>query len=71
MGQGIERALVELTAKNDLAFVGSFFQKRESHNITYRSGHHKTEMDLEIIKQQLWRIKDCKAIAGKHITNST
>ena len=62
-------ALVELMVRNGLAFVGSFFQKRESHKITYRSRHHKTELDLVLIrKQELWRIKDCKAIAGEHIT---
>ena len=63
------QALVELIARNGLAFVGSFFQKRESHKITYRSGPHKTELDLVLIrKEQLWKIKDGKAIAGEHIT---
>ena len=45
------QALVELIARNGLAFVGSFFQKRESHKITYRSGHHKTELDL-VLKER-------------------
>ena len=41
----------------------------ESHKITYRSGHHKTELDLVLIrKEQLWKIKDGKAIAGEHTT---
>ena len=63
------QALVELMARNGLSFVGSFFQKRETHKITYRSGHHKTELDLVLIrKEQLWKIKDCKAIAGEHTT---
>ena len=54
---------------NGLAFVGSFFQKRESHKITYRSGHHKTELGLVLIrKEQLWKIKYCKAIPGEHTT---
>ena len=70
--QEIERAnqaLVELMARNGLAFVGSFFQKRESNNITYRSGHHKTELHLVLVrKEQLWKIKDGKAIAGEHTT---
>ena len=56
---------MQLMTINGLVFVGSFFQKREIHKITYRSGHHKTELDLVLIrKQQLWRTKDCKAIAG-------
>ena len=64
------RALVELlVARNGLAVASSFFQKRESHKITYRSGQHKTELDLLIVwKQQLWNIKDCKAVAGEHVT---
>ena len=66
-GQGTERA--KLWWRNGLTFVGSFFQKRESRKITYRSRHHKTELDLVLIrKQQLWRINDCKSIAGEHIT---
>ncbi len=56
-------------AINGLAFVGSFFQKPESHNITFRNGHHKTELDLVLFRiQHLWWIKDCKVIAGEHIT---
>ena len=63
------RTLVELAARNGLAVASSFFQKRESHKITYRSGQHKTELYLVIVwKQQLWKIKDCKAVAGEHIT---
>ena len=63
------QSLVQFMTRNGLAFVGSSFQKRESHTITYRSGHHKTELDLVLIrKQQLWRMKDGKAIAGEHIT---
>ena len=51
-------------ARNGLAFVGSFFQKRESHKITYRSGHHKTELDVVLVrKEQLWKNKDGTAIA--------
>ena len=63
------RALVELVARNGLAVASSFFQKRESHKITCRSGQHKTELNLVIVrKQQLWKIKDCKAVAGEHVT---
>ena len=63
------RALVELVARNRLAVASSFFQKRESHTIKYRSGQHNTELDLLIVlKQQLWKIKDCKAVAGEHVT---
>ena len=61
--------MLKLVARNGLAVASSFFQKRESHKITYRSGQHKTEIDLLIArKQQLWKIMDCKAVAGEHIS---
>ena len=51
------RALVELVARNGLAVASSFFQKRESHNITQSSGQHNAELDLLIVrKPQLWII---------------
>ena len=55
------RELMELVARNGMAIARSFFQKRESHNITDRSGHYRTELDLVVVrKRQLWRVKDCK-----------
>ncbi len=52
-----------------MAVAGTFFQKKESHKITYRSGRHKTELDLLVVRQQqLRRIKDCKALAGEYVT---
>ena len=63
------RALVELVARSGLAVASSFFQKRESRKITYMSEQHKTELYLLIVwKQQLWKIKDCKAVVGEHVT---
>ena len=47
----------------------TFFQKNESHKITYRSGLHKTELDLLVVRhQQLRRVKDCKALVGVYVT---
>ena len=40
--------LVELVARNGMARADSFFQKRESHKIAYRSGQHRTELDLMV-----------------------
>ena len=60
---------MELVARNGLAVASSFFQKQESHKIAYRNGQLKTELDLLIAwKQQPWKIKDCKAVAGEHVT---
>ena len=61
--------LVELCLRNGMAVAGSFFQKRDSHKISYRSGLHKTEVDLLVVRKgQLWRVKDCKILAGEHVT---
>ena len=63
------RDLIEVFLRNNLAVAGTFFQKRESHKVTYRSGRHKSELDLLVVrKKQLWRVKDCKAIAGEFVT---
>ena len=61
--------LVEMVMRNGMVVAGSFFQKRVSHKVTYRSGNHKTELDLLVVRRQhLCRIKDCKAIAGEYVT---
>ena len=61
--------LVEMVMRNGMVVAGSFFQKRDSHKVTYRSGNHKTELDLLVVRrQQLCTIKDCKAIAGEYVT---
>ena len=36
------RDLVEILKMNGLAVAGTLFQDKESHNITYMSGRHKT-----------------------------
>ena len=37
--------------------------------MTYRSGNHKTELDLLVVRrQQLCTIKDCKVITGEYVT---
>ena len=60
--------LVEMVMGNGMVVAGSFFQKRDSHKVTYRSGNHKRELDLLVVsRQQLCRIQDCKAIAGEYI----
>ena len=47
----------------------TFFQKKESHKITYRSGLHGTELDLLVVRQhQIGRVKDCNALAGEYVT---
>ena len=61
--------LVEMLRRNGLAVAGTFFQKKQSHKITYRSGRHNTELGLLVVRQQQpRRVKDCKALAGEYVT---
>ena len=63
------RELIELVMRNRLAVAGTFFKKRKNHKISYRSGQHKTEqLDLLVVRrEQMWRVRDCKIIAGEHV----
>ena len=45
------RELVAMLRRNGLAVAGTFFQKKESHKFTYRSGRSKTELDLLVVRQ--------------------
>ena len=61
--------IVEMVMRNGMVVAGLFFQKRDSHKMTYRSGNHKTELYLLVVRrQQLCRIKHFKAIAGEYVT---
>ena len=54
--------------RNGLTVAGTFFQNKESHKITYKSGRHKTELDQLVMgQQQLRRVKDSKALAGEYV----
>ena len=62
--------LVEMLARNQLVVVNAFFQKRESRKITYISGNNRTEIDLLIVRScQRNKVRDCKVLAGEHITS--
>ena len=62
------RELIELVMKNWLAVKGTFFKKRENHKISYRSGQHEIEIGLlEVRREQMWRVRDCKIITAEHV----
>ena len=61
--------LMEMLIRNQLVVVNSLLQKRESHKITYRSGNNRTDIDLLIVRScQQNKVRDCKVLAGEHIT---
>ncbi|XP_065321336.1 uncharacterized protein LOC135928800 [Gordionus sp. m RMFG-2023] len=54
-----------------MAIVNTYFQKREDHIVTYRSGKHFSQTDYLLIRRKdLWRIKDCKVISGEEIAKN-
>ena len=54
--------------RNGFAVAGMFSQKKDSHTITYRSGRHRTELDLMVVRQQqLRRVKDFKGLAEEYV----
>ena len=62
------RELIELFMRNGLAVAGTFFKKRKNHKISYRSGQHKTELDLLVARrEQMWRVRECKIIVGEQV----
>ena len=62
--------LVEMLARNQLVVVNSFFQKRESHKINYRTGNNRTEIDLLIVRScQRNKVRNWNVLAGEHITS--
>ena len=41
---------------------------QEAGKISHRSGQHKIELDQQVVRwQQMWRVRDCKAIADEHV----
>ena len=52
-----------------LAVAGTFFKKRVKHKKSCRSGQDETELDLLVVRrQQMWILRECKIIAGEHVT---
>ena len=48
---------------------GHVLPEEGENKITYRSGRHRTELDLLVVRQhQLRRVKHCKALAGECVT---
>ncbi|XP_026731885.1 craniofacial development protein 2-like [Trichoplusia ni] len=59
-------ALLQAACAFDLAITNTWFRKREEHLITYKSGHHATQIDFFLIKRRsLCCVKNCKVLPGE------
>ncbi len=59
-------ALLELCLRNKMCVVNTWFEKQESHKVTYRSGSAKSQIDFILVrKQDMKKITDCKVIPSE------
>ncbi|KAK3533105.1 hypothetical protein QTP70_007319 [Hemibagrus guttatus] len=52
----------------DMAVVNTYFQKREEHRVTYKSGGRRTQVDYILCRRgNLKEISDCKVVVGENV----
>nr|XP_049692389.1 uncharacterized protein LOC126053698 [Helicoverpa armigera] len=58
--------LLQAAGAFDLAITNTWFNKREEHLVTYKSGHHATQIDYFLVKRSSLRcVKNCKVLPGE------
>ncbi|KAK3541600.1 hypothetical protein QTP86_033087, partial [Hemibagrus guttatus] len=60
--------LVDFAKRMDMAVVNTYFQKREEHRVTYKSGGRSTQVDYILCRRgNLKEISDCKVVVGESV----
>ncbi|KAK3564059.1 hypothetical protein QTP86_007531 [Hemibagrus guttatus] len=60
--------VVDFAKRMDMAVVNTYFQKREEHRVTYKSGGRSTQVDYILCRRgNLKEISDCKVVVGESI----
>ncbi|KAK3513819.1 hypothetical protein QTP70_028868 [Hemibagrus guttatus] len=60
--------VVDFAKRMDMAVVNTYFQKREEHRVTYKSGGRRTQVDYILCRRgNLKEISDCKVVVGESI----
>ncbi|KAK3510341.1 hypothetical protein QTP70_004927 [Hemibagrus guttatus] len=58
--------VVDFAKRMDMAVVNTYFQKREEHRVTYKSGGRRTQVDYILCRRvNLKEISDCKVVVGE------
>ncbi|MCJ8736303.1 hypothetical protein PDJAM_G00258220 [Pangasius djambal] len=58
--------VVDFAKRMDMAVVNTYFQKREEHRVTYKSGGRSTQVDYILCRRgNLKEISDCKVVVGE------
>ncbi|MCJ8737952.1 hypothetical protein PDJAM_G00030000 [Pangasius djambal] len=60
--------VVDFAKRMDMAVVNTYFQKREEHRVTYKSGGRSTHVDYILCRRgSLKEISDCKVVVGESV----
>ncbi|KAK3521037.1 hypothetical protein QTP86_003681 [Hemibagrus guttatus] len=60
--------VVDFAKRMDMAVVNTYFQKREEHRLTYKSGGRRTQVDYILCRRgNLKEISDCKVVVGESV----
>ncbi|KAK3537003.1 hypothetical protein QTP86_032259 [Hemibagrus guttatus] len=60
--------VVDFAKRMDMGVVNTYFQKREEHRVTYKSGGRRTWVDYILCRRgNLKEISDCKVVVGESV----
>ncbi|KAK3540256.1 hypothetical protein QTP70_029123 [Hemibagrus guttatus] len=60
--------VVDFAKRMDMAVVNTYFQKREEHRVTYKSGGRRTQVDYIVCRRDnLKEISDCKVVVEESV----
>ncbi|KAK3567026.1 hypothetical protein QTP86_008974 [Hemibagrus guttatus] len=60
--------VVDFAKRMDMAVFNTYFQKREEHRVTYKSGGRRTQVDYILCRRgNLKEISDCKVVVGESV----
>ncbi|KAK3539601.1 hypothetical protein QTP70_010244 [Hemibagrus guttatus] len=60
--------VVDFAKRMDMAVVNTYFQKREEHRVTYKSGGRRTQVDYILCRRgNLKEISDCIVVVGESV----
>ncbi|KAK3506655.1 hypothetical protein QTP70_012527 [Hemibagrus guttatus] len=60
--------VVDVAKRMDMGVVNTYFQKREEHRVTYKSGGRSTQVDYILCRRgNLKEISDCKVVVGESV----
>ncbi|KAK3523864.1 hypothetical protein QTP70_010508 [Hemibagrus guttatus] len=60
--------VVDFAKRMDMGVVNTYFQKREEHRVTYKSGGRRTQVDYILCRRgNLKEISDCNVVVGESV----